>query len=245
MGWSLMTPDVAPVIEATELIRSYGPPGHVRHALDRVSLTVAPAEVVAVMGPSGSGKSTLLFLLGGLDLPDGGVVRLAGVDWQTLHGSDRARFLRRSCGFVVQGMALLPQATAAENVEVPLLLDGVGQGDRGRRVAAALERVGLAGHASQLTDELSGGEQQRVSIARALVHDPAVVLADEPTGSLDSVTAQVVTRLLVDAARERNAAVVLVTHDPAVAEHAHRIVTLHSGRLTTGAMNENSGRVGR
>ena len=232
-------------MEATELSRTYGAPGHVRRALDRVSLAVAPAEVVAVMGPSGSGKSTLLYLLGGLDVPDGGVVRLAGVDWQSLRGSDRARFLRRTCGFVVQGLALLPQATAAENVEVPLLLGGVEQRDRSRRVAAALERVGLAGRGSQLTDELSGGEQQRVSIARALVHEPAVVLADEPTGSLDSVTAQIVTRLLVDAARERDAAVVLVTHDPAVAAHAHRVVTLHSGRLATDATNGNRSRVGR
>jgi ABC-type lipoprotein export system ATPase subunit len=222
-----------PVIDAAELTRTYERTGQALRALDRVSLTVARGEVVAVMGPSGSGKSTLLFLLGGLDLPDGGVVRLTGVDWQTLRGSDRARFLRRTCGFIVQGLALLPQATAAENVEVPLLLDGVEPRDRTRRVAEALQRVGLVGQASQLTDELSGGEQQRVSIARSLVHQPAVVLADEPTGSLDSVTAQVVTQLLVDAARERNAAVVLVTHDPAVAKHAHRIVTLHSGRLYT------------
>ena len=226
-----MSAEAGPVLEAIGLTRSYGPADHARRALHDVSLTVTRGEVVAVMGPSGSGKSTLLYLLGGLDEPDEGVVRLTGVDWRSLRGSERARFLRRTCGFIVQGLALLPQGTAAENVEVPLLLDGVVQGDRARSVADALERVGLAGQASQLTDELSGGEQQRVSIARALVHDPAIVLADEPTGSLDSVTAQVVTRLLVEAARERNAAVVIVTHDPAVAQHAHRIVTLRSGRL--------------
>ena len=237
MGRSPMSADVAPVIEASELTRSYGPTEQARHALDRVSLTVAPGEVVAVMGPSGSGKSTLLFLLGGLDRPDRGVVRITGIDWETLHGSERARFLRRTCGFIVQGLALLPQATAAENVEVPLLLDGVEERDRTRRVTEALERVGLGSHASQLTDELSGGEQQRVSIARALVPEPAVVLADEPTGSLDSSTAQSITRLLVEAARERHAAVVLVTHDPAVARHADRLVTLHSGRLETDVAN--------
>jgi ABC-type lipoprotein export system ATPase subunit len=181
------------------------------------------------MGPSGSGKSTLLHLLAGLDVPDAGVVRLIGVDWQTLYGAARAGFRRRTCGFIVQGMALLPQATAAENVEVPLLLDGVEIADRRRRVDDILYRLGLADHAGQLTDELSGGEQQRVAIARALVLEPAVVFADEPTGSLDSVTAQTVTRLLVSAAMERDAAVVLVTHDPAVAQHAHRIVALHSG----------------
>jgi ABC-type lipoprotein export system ATPase subunit len=229
-----MPADAGPILEATDLARSYGPADRARRALLDVSLTVNRGEVVAVMGPSGSGKSTLLYLLGGLDLPDAGVVRLTGVDWRSLRGSDRARFMRRTCGFIVQGLALLPQATAAENVELPMLLDGVERGDRARRVAAVLERVGLAGQASQLTDELSGGEQQRVSIARALVNRPAIVLADEPTGSLDSATAQVVTRLLVEAARERDAAVVVVTHDPAVARHADRIVTLHSGRLATG-----------
>jgi putative ABC transport system ATP-binding protein len=226
-----MSTETAPAVEAIDVSRTYGSAGHGLRALDRVSLTISRGEVVAVMGPSGSGKSTLLFLLGGLDTPDGGVVRLNGVDWQTLSGRDRATFLRRTCGFIVQGLALLPQATSAENVEVPLLLDGVDQGERSRRVADALDRVGLTGRSAQLPDELSGGEQQRVSIARALVHEPAVVLADEPTGSLDSATAQAITRLLVDSARERNAAVVLVTHDPAVAQHADRIVTLHSGHL--------------
>jgi putative ABC transport system ATP-binding protein len=226
-----MSTETAPAVEAIDVSRTYGSAGHGLRALDRVSLTISRGEVVAVMGPSGSGKSTLLFLLGGLDTPDAGVVRLNGVDWQTLSGRDRATFLRRTCGFIVQGLALLPQATSAENVEVPLLLDGVDQGERSRRVADALDRVGLTGRSVQLPDELSGGEQQRVSIARALVHEPAVVLADEPTGSLDSATAQAITRLLVDSARERNAAVVLVTHDPAVAQHADRIVTLHSGHL--------------
>ena len=228
-----MPAEAGAVVEAIDLTRSYGQAGHARRALHDVSLTVNRGEVVAVMGPSGSGKSTLLYLLGGLDLPDAGVVRLTGVDWHSLRGSDRARFMRRTCGFIVQGLALLPQATVAENVEVPMLLDGVDRDDRARRVAEILERVGLAGQASQLTDELSGGEQQRASIARALVNRPAIVLADEPTGSLDSVTAQVVTHLLVEAARERDAAVVVVTHDPAVARHADRKVTLHSGRLET------------
>ncbi len=232
-----MAIDAGPVVEAISLTRDYGTTGQTLRALDDVSITVARGEIVAVMGPSGSGKSTLLYLLGGLDVPDAGMVRVTGVDWQTLRGTARAQFLRRTCGFIVQGLALLPQATAAENVEVPLLLAGMERADRARRVADALARVGLAAQASQLTDELSGGEQQRVSIARALVGEPAVVLADEPTGSLDSATAQVVTGLLVDAARERDAAVVLVTHDPAVARHADRIVTLHSGRLAVDSPN--------
>ena len=228
---STRTSPEAVAVEATGLTRTYTGPGHRSPALNDVSLTVDRGEVVAVVGPSGSGKSTLLYLLAGLDTPDAGVVRLAGVDWRTLRGAARAGFRRRTCGFIVQGLGLLPQATAAENVEVPLLLEGTEAMDRDRRVGAALERVGLADHAHQLTDQLSGGEQQRVAIARALVLEPAVVLADEPTGSLNSVTAQTVTRLLVAAALERSAAVIMVTHDPAVAKHAHRIITLRSGGL--------------
>jgi ABC-type lipoprotein export system ATPase subunit len=214
-------------VEASGLTRTHGT---VMSLVD-VSLEVERGEVVAVMGPSGSGKSTLLFLLAGLDEPDSGTVRIAGVEWSSLQGDERAAFRRRSCGFVVQGAGLLPQATAAENVEVPLLLESVDVAQRGRRVAAALERVGLAEHAGKVPDQLSGGEQQRVSIARALVCEPAVVLADEPTGSLDSTTAQEVTRVLVEAASAGGAAAVLVTHDPAVARHAHRVVRLASGRV--------------
>ena len=218
-------------LEATGLDRVYGTGGQRLEALKNVSLGVAPGESVAIMGPSGSGKSTLLYILAGLDLPDEGTVKLAGIDWKTLIGSARARFRRRNCGFIAQGLALLPQATAAENVEVPLLLDGVAAAERGPRVAEALERVGLSHLKGSLTDELSGGEQQRVAIARALALEPAVVLADEPTGSLDSVTAQTVAKLLVAAASERGAAVILVTHDPAIARHAGRIVTMHSGAI--------------
>jgi putative ABC transport system ATP-binding protein len=206
-----------------------------------VSLSVARGEVVAVMGPSGSGKSTLLFLLGGLDRPDAGRVLVNGTDWDTLKGPERARFRRRSCGFIVQGMALLPQATAAENVEVPLVLDDVEASIRTDRVAEALERVELPGQGMKLPDQLSGGQQQRVAIARALVTEPAVVLADEPTGNLDSATGQAVTRLLVAAAAERGTAVVLVTHDPTVASHADRIVEIHSGHMGAGRGTEHPG----
>src|SRR5215813_12833548 len=142
-----MVPEAA-AVEAIALTRTYQVGGRPVLALDHVSLTVARGEIVAVVGPSGSGKSTLLYLLGGLDQPDTGTVRVAGVEWQALHGAERARFLRRSCGFIAQGLALLPQATAAENVEVPLLLDRVEPGARRHRVAAALERVGLAAHAA-------------------------------------------------------------------------------------------------
>ena len=218
-------------VEAIGLNRVYDGGGQQLAALKDVSLTIARGEVVAIMGPSGSGKSTLLYILAGLDLPDSGAVKLAGSDWRQHSGAARAQFRRRNCGFIAQGLALLPQATAAENIEVPLLLEGIDAAERQDRVAKALERVGLSHRSGSLTDELSGGEQQRVAIARVLVLEPAVVLADEPTGSLDSVTAQTVVRLLVAAAPERGTAVVLVTHDPAIAKHANRVVTMHSGVL--------------
>ncbi|HEX8135069.1 MAG TPA: ABC transporter ATP-binding protein [Actinomycetes bacterium] len=220
-----------PAVEARGLSRTYRAAGRPVLGLEDVSLRVVRGEVVAVTGPSGSGKSTLLFLLAGLDRPDGGEVRVAGTDWRSLDGAARARFRRRTCGFIAQGMALLPQATAAENVAVPLLLDGVAPDARRERVTAALAAVELAGDGDKLPDQLSGGQQQRVAIARALVARPAVVLADEPTANLDSAAAQTVTRLLLAAAREREAAVVLVTHDPEVAAHADRVVGLRSGRL--------------
>jgi len=221
----------SPAILAHELVRVHRDGGARRRSLDGVSFTASGGEVVAVVGPSGSGKTTLLYLLGGLDRPDTGYVRIMGVAWQGLRGKARTRFRRRTCGFVVQGRSLLPQATAAENVEVPLLLEGIEGGQRRRRVAQALDRVGLAGDGARFPDQLSGGQQQRVAIARALVTDPAVILADEPTGRLDSATAATVARLLVDAARERGATVVLATHDPAVARQADRVVGLWSGRV--------------
>jgi putative ABC transport system ATP-binding protein len=153
------------------------------------------------------------------------------MDWTTLVGDARASFRRRMIGFIPQGYALLPQATAAENVELPLLLDGVGQAERATRVAAALERVGLATHGPKIPDQLSGGEKQRIAVARAVVNRPALILADEPTANLDSVTAGTVVELLLACAGEERAGVLLATHDPAVANRTNRIVRLHSGRL--------------
>jgi ABC-type lipoprotein export system ATPase subunit len=220
-------------IEATGLARVHRDGRRTRSALDDVSLRVRPGEIVAVTGPSGSGKSTLLHLIAGFDKPDHGSVRVAGVDWEDLRGDARAQHQRRALGFVAQGASLLAPATAAENVEVPLLLAGVSAADRPARVAAALAQVDLSGDANKLPDQLSGGQQQRVAIARALVTNPAVVLADEPTASLDSASAATVAGLLVDVARAHGASVVLVTHDPSIAAHADRIVQLRSGRLVT------------
>jgi putative ABC transport system ATP-binding protein len=222
-----------PAVDVRDVRRTHVHAGVEVHSLDGVDLAVARGEVVAVVGPSGSGKTTLLHLAGGLDAADGGVVRVAGTDWRSLRGNARAAFRRRTCGFVVQGAGLLPQATAAENVEVPLLLEGVEEQQRQSHVADALEAVGLAAEAPKLPDQLSGGQQQRVAIARALVMDPAVILADEPTGSLDSATAGPIVELLLSAARRRGAAVILVTHDPTVAARADRVVRLRAGRIET------------
>ncbi|MDQ6796664.1 MAG: ABC transporter ATP-binding protein [Actinomycetota bacterium] len=225
-----MKPDEQ-VVRATNLYFDYGNGQSRVHGLVDVSLAVAAGEVVAVMGPSGCGKTTLLHVIGGLDRPARGTVEVAGVDWGSVHGRRLAAARRRTCGFVFQTLALLPAATAAENIEVPLLLDKVPAPERRRRVGEALQCVELADKADHLPDQLSGGQQQRVGIARALVNRPALLLADEPTGSLDSATAEAVTDVLVDAAAAQGTAVLLVTHDPEVARHAHRTMWMHSGRF--------------
>ena len=222
-------PDVS-VVEATDLSRVHRDGRRELRSLDHVSLAVAAGEVVAVMGSSGSGKTTLLHLLGGIDQPSSGHVKVMGTDWQALRGNERARFRSHHCGFVVQGFALLPQATAFENIETPMVLTGVKRQRRKERVDALLARVDLSMHSAKLPEQLSGGQQQRVAIARALANQPNVVLADEPTGSLDSATAAGVVEMLLEVAREQMAAVVLVTHDPAVADRADRVIHLRSGR---------------
>ncbi len=226
-------PDV--LVRATDLHRTYGSGHTAVNAVVGVSVEVATGEVVAVMGPSGCGKSTLLHLLGGLDHPDSGSVSVAGRNWRELRGRAQAETRRATCGYVFQNLALLPAATAYENVEIPLVLAGMASAERAERVPAMLEAVGMADKAAHLPDQLSGGEQQRIGIARALVHRPVLVLADEPTGSLDSTTAQQITDLLVSQARDQGATVVLVTHDPRVAAKADRTLGLHSGRLANGA----------
>jgi len=221
----------AAVLEAVGVGRVHLDGRRERRVLDGVSLLVGPGDVVAVMGPSGAGKTTLLHLLGGLDRPDTGDVLVTGVSWSSLAGDRRAAFRRRTCGFVLQGMGLLPQATASENIELPLLLGAVDGDERSRRIDDALASVGMAGHGAKLPDQLSGGQQQRVAIARSLVTKPRILLADEPTGSLDSTTAREVVALLLSAARADQTAAVIVTHDPAVAQQADRVVHLRDGEL--------------
>jgi ABC-type lipoprotein export system ATPase subunit len=200
-------------------------------ALAGVDLDVDAGELVALIGPSGSGKSTLLHLAGGLDVPDAGTVRVADRDLAALSVADRARVRRRDVGFVFQFFHLLPTLSVAENVELPLLLDK--RRRRADRVRALLDRVGVAHRADHLPGELSGGEMQRAAIARALVAEPALLLADEPTGNLDSATGAGVLALLTEVVAEAGTALMMVTHDEAAAALAGRVLRLRDGRLTT------------
>jgi predicted ABC-type transport system involved in lysophospholipase L1 biosynthesis ATPase subunit len=199
-------------------------------ALDGVDLAVDQGESVALVGPSGSGKSTLLHLAGGLDVPDAGAVRLDGRDIGALTRKERARLRRRDVGFVFQFFHLLPSLSVAENVELPLLLDGAGRRS-GERVRDLLDRVGLGHRAGHLPGELSGGEMQRAAIARALVARPRLVLADEPTGNLDSVTGRGVLDLLLEMVTGDGTALVMVTHDEAAAGRAGKVLHLRDGHL--------------
>jgi ABC-type lipoprotein export system ATPase subunit len=200
-------------------------------ALDAVDLSIEAGEFVALIGPSGSGKSTLLHLAGGLDQPDGGRIILGDRDLATMSIGERAKLRRREVGFVFQFFHLIPTLTVAENVELPLLLDGVKSNGR---TSELLERVGIGHRAEHLPGELSGGELQRAAIARALVARPQVILADEPTGNLDSATSESVLALLAEQVVESGAALVMVTHDRDVAARAPRVHTLRDGRLEEG-----------
>jgi putative ABC transport system ATP-binding protein len=200
-------------------------------ALRGVDLIVSPGEFVAVMGPSGSGKSTLLHLVGGLDRPTGGHVLLGGQDLAELDDDALTLWRRRRIGFVFQFFNLLPILTAEENVSLPLVVDGVNEDESARRAVASMERVGIVHRRSHRPAELSGGEQQRVAIARALVAEPLLVLADEPTGNLDSATGDQVMALLRGLAGRGGHTILMVTHDPRAAAMADRLVFLKDGRV--------------
>jgi putative ABC transport system ATP-binding protein len=200
-------------------------------ALAGVTLDVARGEFVVVVGPSGSGKSTLLHLLGGLDVPTAGEILIDGTPISRMSDDEVTVFRRRSIGFVFQFFNLMPTLSAEENVALPLLLDGKRAREVAPRVTAALEAVGLTERRTHRPDELSGGEMQRVAIARALVIEPKLILADEPTGNLDSATGEQVLELIRRANRERGATVVMVTHDGRAAAHGTRVVAMRDGRV--------------
>jgi putative ABC transport system ATP-binding protein len=217
------------ILELDRIWRVHGSGHTAVEALREASLRVAAGELVAVMGPSGSGKSTLLTIAGGLDRPTEGSVRVLGRDLAGLAADELAALRRRTLGYVFQELNLLPGLTAAENVSLPLELDGTRPGRARKAALTVLERVGLAELADRFPEDLSGGEQQRVAIARAVVGERRLLLADEPTGALDSVTGEEVMRLLRRACDEDGAAGVLVTHDAAHAAWADRVVFLRDG----------------
>lgn len=221
------------VLRAQGLTRVFGTGAGEVRALSDATLEVAAGELLVVRGPSGSGKTTLLNLLGGLDRPTSGSVWLGDAELSALGERDVLAARRDRIGYVFQSFGLVPVLSAAENVEVPLRLRRTPQAERSRRVAEALDAVGLTGHAKQRPYELSGGQQQRVGIARALVADPEVLLADEPTGQLDSGTAAVVMDLLAKVVHERGVAAVVSTHDPELMARADRVVELRDGQAVS------------
>ncbi len=220
----------APLIETQGLVKDYRLGPHTVHALRGVSVAVAPGEFVAVMGPSGSGKSTFMNLLGCLDTPTAGRYLLEGEDVSSLSGDQLARVRNRKIGFVFQTFNLLPRVNALENVELPLLYNGTPPRERRPKARARLEAVGLGDRGHHLPTQLSGGQQQRVAIARALINDPALILADEPTGNLDSRTSVEIMALFQELNRS-GITIVLVTHEADIAGYARRSLAFRDGRL--------------
>ena len=222
-----------PIVQARRLRKVYHGADDVE-ALRGIDLQVERGEMIAIVGPSGSGKTTLLNCLSGLDVFDGGQVVIDGQDLSKMSDRARTKYRSRNMGFVFQAFNLLPVLSAAENVEIPLLLQGVGTRDSRKRSLEMLETLGLAHRANHRPDQLSGGEQQRVAVARALIHKPAVVWADEPTGNLDSEVTNVIVELLVRM-NQTGQTIVLVTHNPQVAERTQRTIRMRDGRIEAAA----------
>ena len=218
------------LIELNDVYKIYQMGDETVHALDGVSLTVDQGEFVAIVGSSGSGKSTAMNIIGCLDVPTSGNYHLGGIDVSTMDDDQQAEIRNKMLGFIFQQYNLIPKLTVQENVELPLLYAGVGADERRKRAIQSLERVGLADKRRNLPSQLSGGQQQRVSIARALAGKPSVILADEPTGALDSRTGREVLNFLQQLNREGDT-VVLITHDNSIAVKARRIVRLQDGHI--------------
>lgn len=231
-----MDNDFIPTIKFESVTKSYSN-GETVFALNGISIEILRGERVAVMGPSGSGKSTFLNLVCGLDRPTSGAVFFEGRDLTALRDDDLTRLRRDKVGMIFQTFNLLPTLTGVENVALPLRLKGVGAREARERAVAMLHRVGLAERSENRPDELSGGERQRVAIARALIFDPPVLLADEPTGNLDSHTGDEILRLMDDLHNEFNTTIVLVTHNEQAAERCERKITLLDGRIETDERN--------
>lgn len=219
-----------PAIRLSGVCKSYRKGGEVVHALRDASLAIGARGMVAIVGASGSGKSTLLHLMGGMDEPTQGEVVVAGASVHRLSAPELTRFRRQTVGFVFQSFNLIPNLTALENVALPMEFNGVGKGQRNARATALLQRFNLGQRLGHRPNELSGGEMQRVAIARAVANDPRLVLADEPTGNLDTRSGQIVYELLREIAGERT--VVVVTHSEELARLADRVIHIRDGQLT-------------
>jgi putative ABC transport system ATP-binding protein len=219
------------IVKTEQLTKVYGKGVTAVTALNKLNIDIKEGEFVAVMGPSGCGKSTLLHLVGGLDRPSSGQVMVGGQTLADLSDDDLTRLRRRQIGFVFQFFNLIPVLSAAENAVLPLVLDGVKPADAQQKAKSWLEKVGLGDRMSHRPDQLSGGQQQRVAIARALVAEPALILADEPTGNLDSRSADEIAVLLRQISDEMNRTILMVTHDPRIAAHANRIIFLKDGKI--------------
>jgi putative ABC transport system ATP-binding protein len=235
---SLPRAEREPLLELSHVSKDYDTGGGLVHAMRDVSLSIAHGEFVAIVGTSGSGKSTMMNILGCLDRPTRGDYLLAGIDVGSRAGDSRAIVRNRVIGFIFQGFNLLPRTTALENCELPLQYRGVGGKQRRKRAEAALSAVGLADRMDHKPNQLSGGQQQRVAIARALVTDPPLLLADEPTGNLDTRTSLEVLALLQKLNRERGITIVLVTHERDIAACASRVVTMRDGRIVSDVVQE-------
>jgi putative ABC transport system ATP-binding protein len=220
------------MIEIKNIIKTYKTGDTEFNALDNVSFSVKDGEFIAIMGPSGSGKSTLMHILGALDTPTSGTYFLKGKDVSTLNDDELANIRKNKIGFVFQAFNLLPRATVLRNVTLPLIYDGIGTKERERRAREALRSAGFdSTHFHHLSNQLSGGQIQRVAIARALVNNPSLILADEPTGNLDSKTGEIVLGTFQKLNQEYGRTIVLITHEQYVAEHADRILFIRDGKL--------------
>ncbi len=227
-----------PIVEISQMIKDFPTGEGTFRALDEVSVTINQGEMVAIMGPSGSGKSTLMTMIGLLDTPSSGGYILDGENVSNLSRTEQARVRNRKLGFVFQNFNLLPRLSALQNVELPMVYGRVDARERRKRARAALESVGLGHKIDNLPTTLSGGQKQRVAIARAIVHNPTMILADEPTGALDTRTGAEIMALFRELNLEQGRTIIVVTHDPEIGRHMDRVIGLRDGRLAENILGE-------